>query len=487
MSDNSGEGSTGNANGQAVTNITLLEASTPLIAMFSSFIIAGFFIPVGAEFLIIALLFSAFVASFYVKKYGHGWVDIQKSAGKKISSALPALIILLSIGMLIGTWMFSGTIPMLVYYGIQLINPEFMILTAFLVTGGMSLTGSSWASAGTIGVALMGVATAIGAPLPATAGAIVSGAYFGDKLSPLSDSTNVCALGAGANLYDHIRSMLYTAGPSFVVAFIVYFFASAIIGTDTALADPSSSPILAELGKIYSFNWILMVPPLVVIVGTFKRFEAALAMAISSITAVIIGIMVQDFSLNNALMSAITGFNVDMLGGDVSRHSDMLLMLLNRGGVFAMSSTLVIVFSAFLLAGAMDLSGALSKLLDTMLNYVKSTFTLIAATMASGATIIGLTSHGSVTALIVGGLFQDTYKEQGFAPENLSRSLEDSSTILEPLMPWTVSAMYMATTLGVRTVEYAPWAVFCFCGGLFSLLLAATFDRTGFGLKRLEK
>jgi len=147
----------------------------------------------------------------------------------------------------------------------------------------------------------------------------------------------------------------------------------------------------------------------------------------------------------------------------------------------------VIVFSAFLLAGAMDLSGALSKLLVTMLNYVKSTFTLIAATMASGATIIGLTSHGSVTALIVGGLFQDTYKKQGFAPENLSRSLEDSSTILEPLMPWTVSAMYMATTLGVRTVEYAPWAVFCFSGGLFSLLLAATFDRTGFGLKRLER
>ena len=471
---------------QGKTDITVMEALAPLITMFLAFVIGGFFVPVGAEFLIMALLLSAAVAAIFAGKYNHGWKDIQRAAGQKISGALPAIIILLSIGMLIGTWMFAGTIPMLVYYGIKVINPQYMILTAFLVTAAMSLTGSSWASVGTIGVALIGVATAIGAPLPATAGAIISGAFFGDKLSPLSDSTNVNALAAGANLYDHIRSMLYTAVPSFVVALFVYFFAGSFIDIDMTYADPSDNPILEELDQIYNFSWWLVIPPLIVIISTFKRFEAGFAMVISSVIAMVIGVMVQDFSLNDALLSAITGFKTTMVSTDVVGHSVMLKMLLNRGGVYAMSSTIVIIIAAFILAGAMDVSGGLTKLLETMLNYVKSTFSLIAATMVSSATIIGLTSHGSVTALIVGGLFQDTYKKNGMAPEVLSRSMEDSSTLLEPLMPWTVTGMYMATTIGVPTLDYAPWAIFCVTGSIFSLLLAATHKYTGFGLKQLK-
>lgn len=165
--------------------------------------------------------------------------------------------------------------------------------------------------------------------------------------------------------------------------------------------------------------------------------------------------------------------------------SDMLQTLLNRGGVNSMSTTLIIIVAAFLLAAGMNVSGALDKLLQTMLARVQSVFGLIAATLASGATMIALTSHGGVTALIVGGLFQDSYRDRGLAPENLSRSLEDSVTILEPLLPWTVSAIFMATTLGVPTVEYMPWAVFCMTGWIFSLLLAAFYTRTGFGLKSL--
>ena len=303
---------------QGKTEITLLEAMAPLITMFLTFVIGGFFVPIGAEFLIMALLLSALVSSFFAGKYNQGWKDIQRAAGQKISGALPAIIILLSIGMLIGTWMFSGTIPMLVYYGIKVINPQYMIITAFLVTATMSLTGSSWASVGTIGVALMGVATAIGAPLPATAGAVISGAFFGDKLSPLSDSTNVNALAAGANLYDHIRSMLYTAVTSFVVAVFVYYFAGTFIDINTTYADPSSNPILAELDQIYDFSLWLMIPPLIVIISTFKRFEAAFAMGVSSIVAMLIGIFAQDFSLNDALLSAITGFKITMVISDIS-------------------------------------------------------------------------------------------------------------------------------------------------------------------------
>ena len=189
--------------------ISLFEAVLPLIVMFICLLVGAFSIGMGTELLVIVMLTAAAVAGFIAKTKGASWNDVQHSTGEKLASVLPAILILLTIGMLIGTWVFSGTIPTLIYYGLKLVNPQYMVLTAFLVTAVMSIcTGTSWGSAGTVGVALMGMAMAIDAPLAATAGAVVSGAYFGDKLSPLSDSTNICAIGANANLYDHIRNML---------------------------------------------------------------------------------------------------------------------------------------------------------------------------------------------------------------------------------------------------------------------------------------
>jgi NhaC family Na+:H+ antiporter len=402
---------------------------------------------------------------------------------------LPAILILLSIGMLIGSWMFSGTIPTLVYYGMQWINPNFIVLTAFLATSMMSLTGSSWAAAGTIGVALMGVASGMDVPLAPTAGAIVSGAYFGDKLSPLSDSTNICAIGAKADLYDHIRNMLYTAVPSFIVAAVVYFAVGALADNLTQPVSGNNNQLLQDIEIIYQRSAWVFLPALIVIVGTFKRYQAALTMVASSIVALIVGVALHGFGVSDALMSPMTGFNVDMLDKSLApivAANESLSSLLNRGGIYSMSSTLILIISAFLLAAGMDVSGGLNKLLTMMLSRARSVFGLVLATMTSGATMIALTSHGGVTALIVGGLFQEPYKKRGLAPENLSRSMEDSVTIVEPLMPWTVSALFMATTLGVPTVEYSVWAIFCMTGPVFSLLLAATYSMTGFGLKKLN-
>ena len=184
----------------------------------------------------------------------------------------------------------------------------------------------------------------------------------------------------------------------------------------------------------------------------------------------------------------VTGFEVEMvaaLGLDAGAFGTLSGSLLNRGGLFSMAPTLMFIIAAFLLAAGMDVSGGLHKIVNSLLAGVRSTLGLVAASMASGALLVGLTSHGSVTALIVGNLFQQPYRDHALAPQNLSRSLEDSVTIVEPLMPWTVSAVFMATTLGVPTISYAPWAVFCFGGPLFSLLYAATWDRTGFGLQKL--
>jgi NhaC family Na+:H+ antiporter len=177
---------------------------------------------------------------------------------------------------------------------------------------------------------------------------------------------------------------------------------------------------------------------------------------------------------------------VGSVGADVSTLSEAFTTLVERGGLYGMANTLIVVIAAFLLAGAMDASGALNLLIDRMLKSVRSVFGLISSTMAAGGTMIALTSHGGVTALVIGGLFQKAYRERGLAPENLSRSLEDSVTITEPLMPWTVSAVFMATTLGVPTIQYAPWAIFCYGGPVFSLLLAGLYRRTGFGLRALE-
>jgi len=469
-------------------SISLFEAALPLLTMLVCLVGGGLLFPMGTELLVFVMFVAAAVAGVIAMRHGHGWDDIQRSTGEKLASVLPVILILLSIGMLIGTWMFSGTIPALVYYGIKLVNPQFMIITAFLLTAAMSLTGSSWASAGTIGVALMGVAAAIDAPLAATAGAVVSGAYFGDKLSPLSDSTNICAIGANANLYDHIRNMVYTAGPSFLIALVVYFIAGTMTEVDLTALAIGDHPLLVEIERTYNINWVVFLPAVVVLWGTLNRKPAALVMLISSVVAMAVGITVHEFTFYNSVLAAISGFNISMADSIVASGaapSDMLRSLLNRGGVNSMSSTLIIIIAAFLIAAGMDISGGLDKLLQSMLQRARSVFGLIAATMASGATMIALTSHGGVTALIVGSLFQDAYRERGLAPENLSRSLEDSVTILEPLMPWTVSAIFMATTLGVPTIEYMPWAVFCMTGWMFSLLLAATFPRTGFGLKPL--
>jgi len=449
----------------------------------------GYFFPMGTELLIFTMFVAAAVSGIVAVRHGHSWDDIQRSTGEKFAAVLPAILILLSIGMLIGTWMFSGTIPMLVYYGIKLVNPQYMIVTAFLVTAAMSLTGSSWASAGTIGVALMGVAASLDVPLAPTAGAVVSGAYFGDKLSPLSDSTNICAIGANANLYDHIRNMVYTAGPSFVLALIVYLLAGMLTDVEIINRPDIDHPLLAEIEQVYNASWLVFLPAVAVLWGTLNRKPAALVMVVSSVIAMAVGIATHGFSAYDAVVSSISGFNigmVDSVAAAGSAPSEMLSSLLNRGGVISMATTLIIILAAFLIAGGMDVSGGLDKLLHTMLQRARSVLSLVAATLASGATMIALTSHGGVTALIVGKLFQDAYRERGLAPENLSRSLEDSVTILEPLMPWTVSAIYMATTLGVPTLEYLPWAVFCMTGWMFSLLLAAAFPYTAFGLKLLD-
>ncbi len=465
--------------------MTLFEAILPVLTMAVLFALGVLTLGFGGELLVVVLLASAAVAGFVGARHGIGWADIEKATGEKLAGVLPALLILLAIGGLIAAWVFSGTIPFMVYWGVRLISPRFLILTAFLATAVMSLfTGTSWGSAGTIGVALMGTAMALGAPLAATAGAVVSGAYLGDKMSPLSDSTNISAIGADAPLFEHIRHMMYTAGPSFVLCLVVY--TAAAWGLAPAGAGVSGEArLLADLETVFRLHWLVLLPPALVVWSIVRRVPPALAIVGSSLVALVLGVALQGFGVGQALVALVAGFRPEMVaaGVDPAGLGPQITTLIDRGGFYSMAPTLVVVIAAFLLAGAMDASGALDLIIRRMLDAVRSTFGLIGATMASGAVMIGLTSHGGVTALVIGGLFQDAYRERGLHTVNLSRSIEDSVTITEPLMPWTVSAVFMATTLGVPTLAYAPWAVFCYGGPIFSLTIAALYRRTGYGIR----
>ena len=430
------------------------------------------------------LIFAAVVLTAFATRHGSGLDQVLADMGSKIKRALPAILILLSIGMLIGTWMIAGTIPLMVTYGLELIDPSYLYVLAFVVTALVAtFTGTSWGAGGTIGVALVGVATTMDVSLAITAGAVVSGAYFGDKLSPLSDTTNMSSLAAGAGLYEHIRHMLYTAVPSSVVAIVVFLVAGLSIdasSVDLGVVDGT----VAELEGLFTLSPVLLVPPAVVLVGSVLRRSPLVVLFVSSMSAVVLAVLVQGFSWADTFAAAVSGFTSDMLSGEVSPD---LAELLDRGGLYSMYASAFFVFCAFFFAAALEGSNVLRVLLSGLVERLRSTGSLVLATLLSGFAIINGTSNALVTYFLVNDLYGKAYARRNLHPVNLSRSMEDSITITEVLMPWTVSGVFFATTLGVGNFEFLPWAVFCWTGFLFSALLAFLAPVTrGFGIRALD-
>jgi Na+:H+ antiporter, NhaC family len=460
---------------QGRRRLSLTLAMLPILALAGAIGVAMSTVGTGGDALLLSILFAAVVAGLVARHAGAGWDAVQAETARQVAEAFPAILILLSIGALIGSWMFGGTIPLLVVLGIDLIDPRFMALTAFIATALMSIvSGTSWGSAGTIGVALMGVAAAMQLPLAPIAGAVVSGAYLGDKLSPLSDMTNISAIGAGAELYAHIRHMMWTSVPPAIFALMVFAVMGLIEGTASGVAAGDGALVRSELASTFRLGPVAALPLLVAIVGIALRKPPVLVILASALLALLIGVAHQGFPPLQAMASVVAGFDAAaVLPGRL--FTPTVETLLNRGGLMSMASTLLFIFAAFLLAGGMTVSGALERLLEALLHAVRSVTSLIAATMAAGATMVAMTSHAGVTALVVGGLFRKPYQESELAPENLSRTIEDSVTVTEPLMPWTVSAVFMATTLGVPTIAYAPWAIFCWMSPLACLLVALWF------------
>lgn len=439
------------------------------------------------DMVLAALLVATTIACFQALRCGATWDELQQAAGQKLATVFPILLILLSIGILIGTWVASGTIPLMIWLGLTLVDPQYFVVTAFAATASMSLcTGTSWGSSATMGVALMAAARALDVPLDACAGAVISGAYFGDKLSPISDSTNICAIGARVSLSDHIRGMLATSIPAMLCACLVYLWVDSELSMARHTAD--SSRLLEDIADTFAPSPWALVPIAAVALGIVRRWPPAPAMLAASTAACGVAHFTYDIDLAEAIAAGISGFRVSMVPastGDVALNT-LTIQILERGGMWSMAPTIPIIIVAFTLAGALHVSGALTRTLHGLVRLVHNALGLIAATLTAGATMIALTSHGGVSALVVGELFQSSFAHRRLAPTNLSRCLEESITVVEPLLPWTVSAVYMASTLQVSCASYAGWAIFCWASPLFSLALALIDHWSGRGLSRVH-
>lgn len=461
---------------------TLFLALLPIVTMILLLCLGYVLFELPPEPLIIV---STVVAGIIAIRLGHSYDDIMGSIAQKIAKTMPAILILITVGFMIGAWMIGGTIPMMIYYGLDIINPQFLLITAFIVTSIVSLcTGTSWGSAGTIGVAFMGVGAGLDLNLAAVAGAVVAGAYFGDKLSPLSDTTNLAALSTGVNLYEHIGHVLYTTVPSFIVAgtvFLITGFNSG--GSDMAIPEKVVT-IMDTLSSVFDWNLFLLLPVLIVLYGSIRKKPTIPVMLISSFVAMANGMVFQGFTLHDVITSVINGFDVAMVnvqGFDAAAVIPDIPRLLNRGGMNSMMGTLLICFCAITFAGTISLTKSLELIVNKILKYVRSTGSLIMATIATGLTMIGVTSNGQVSILMPGEMLREAYIRRGLHPKNLGRTIEDSASIIEPILPWTAAGAYMAGTLGVETLSYLPWAILCWTGIIF----ATIWGFTGFGITKL--
>jgi len=407
------------------------------------------------------------------------YVDMIDAIGKNIHSTTGAILILLLVGALAGTWLISGIIPAMIYFGLQILNTSIFLPATVIICSIISLaTGSSWTTSATVGIALIGIGGALGIPLGMVAGAVVSGAYFGDKISPLSDTTNLASAMAGTDLFTHIRYMLLTTIPTLIITVIVFI----IIGYNLDVKGSSdTSAILTSIESTFNISGWLFIVPVLVILMIVKRTEPLIALLIGTLlggafaiifqpqlVAQLVGVETLDFKSGYiGIMKAIT------VSTHIPTDDKTLKDLFNASGMAGMLPTIWLILCAMVFGGVMEAIGALSRISGALLKLSNSVFSLFASTVAS-CLALNITASDQYLAIVVPGkMFADAYKKKGLAPENLSRTLEDSGTVTSVLVPWNTCGAYNAGVLGVDTLTYLPYAVFNYISPFMTLLYAA--------------
>lgn len=443
----------------------------------------------------IALLLAAGVGFLVGMSNGFGWKEMEKGVVHSIGLAMGAILILLVVGSLIGTWIMAGIVPTMIYYGLQVLHPSIFLPAACIICAVVSLaTGSSWTTVSTIGIALIGIAGALDLSLALAAGAIISGAYFGDKLSPLSDTTNLAPAMVGVDLFTHIRHMLWTTVPSMAIALILY----TLIGvfSHTSGQAPDLGNFLSALQGSFNLGWYLLIPPAIVLLLVLRKVPAFPALLIGTLVGGLFAVIFQTelvlrfadpegqlhpgWALAKGFWTALHG---DLSATPlIASGNEDLDALLNRGGMYSMLNTVWLILSAMVFGGVMEVTGMLQRLSRAILGFANSTGTLISATLATsiGSNIIA--SDQYIAIVLPGRMFRAEFERRGLHPKNLSRCMEDAGTLTSPLVPWNTCGAFMSATLSVATFTYLP---FCFVN-LLNPIISAFYGFTGFTIERIK-
>jgi len=427
----------------------------------------------------IILILSAGVATLVALRLGMKWEAIQDGIVKSISSAMASIIILLLIGSLAGTWLLSGIVPAMIYYGLQILNPTIFLVAACVVCSIVSLaTGSSWTTAATVGIALIGIGKALGLHEGMIAGAVLSGAYFGDKMSPLSDTTNLAPAMAGTDLFTHIRYMTITTVPSITITLILFLILGFTTGGGETVGQTEA--ILSAIDAKFNINGWLFLVPLAVVLMIVKKMPAVPAILIGALLGGVFALIFQPDLVKEVSGWEGTGGEMTFVGLMKSLYGDIAIVtgneivdeLLTSGGMAGMLGTVWLILSAMVFGGVMEASGMLKRIAEAVISRVKSTGSLVASTAGTTIFFNGTASDQYLAIVVPGRMYADIYKEKGLAPENLSRTLEDSGTVTSVLFPWNTCGAYHSGVLGVATGTYLPYAFFNLISPIMTIVFA---------------
>jgi len=397
------------------------------------------------------------------------WKEMEEGIVNSIHKAMPAILIMLCVGILIGSWIACGTIPMVIYYGLKLISPKFFLVTACFVCSITSLaTGTSWGTIGTLGVAFTGIAMGLGIPLGPAVGAIVAGAYFGDKMSPFSDVTNLAPVAAGSNLFDHIKHMLWSATPAWLIGLFIYFLVGLRYGSGKVESE-TMTIITQTLKDNFRFNVLLLLPMAIVFYFAFTKKPTIPGMLLSSFMAGILAVIFQKASVPDIATAMNTGYQANT-------GVEAVDQLISRGGMMSMMETQLVAFTAFSFGGIMQRTGLLSVILDRVMKFANKVWSIVLTTIGSSIVTALITGSSYLSMIIPGDLLSPVYKKKGLAAKNLSRIIEESGAIIVPLIPWSMAGVYITGTLGVSTFSYLPWAIMNYA----SVLILAIYGFTKF-------
>lgn len=432
----------------------------------------------------VVLMLSIIWAAIHTFFLGYKFTEIKQIMSDGIANALGAVYIFILIGIVVASFLESGTITTLVYYGLDFVHPAVFLPVGMILCSFMSVcVGTMVGTVATVGVILIGIGAAMGVPLPIVAGMVIAGASFGDKMSPVSDTTNMAALSTGTDLYTHIKSMLYTTVPTYLICLVIFTF----IGLE--YADQTLSTVgIASFKTAIEANFevsLLGFLPIIVLFGmSFKRIPAEPTMITASAVAILIALIQQQHHIVSILGSLQTGYSAETGNADLDR-------LLNRGGIMGMMGTLTIALFAMALGGILDKVGYINAMLDGILRHIKSVVQLLAATMLTGIIASIATGQSYISIVLTAQLFKQKYEDMGLKRRMLSRTIEESTTLITPLMPWSLGGAFYSGAMGVSVFDYAPWAFLNYLNFIVAIVMAifgiAIFRKTTTDVQSAEK